>query len=59
MTFNDELNLFIKARYPILYINTIEEDRVEFTIRKNLKTTRKTSIYSWDFVDGYTNNPRN
>ena len=59
MTFNDELNLFIRARYPILYINTIEEDRVEFTIRKNLKTTRKTSIYSWDFVDGYTNNPNN
>ena len=59
MTFNDELNLFLKARYPIIYINTIEEDRVEYVIRKNVKTNLKRSVYSWDFVDGYTNNPNN
>jgi len=59
MTFNDELNLFLKARYPIIYINTIEEDRVEYVIRKNVKMNLKRSIYSWDFVDGYTNNPNN
>ena len=59
MTFNNELNLFLKARYPIIYINTIEEDRVEYVIRKNVKTNLKRSIYSWDFVDGYTNNPNN
>ena len=29
MKFNDELALFLKARYPIIYIHTIEEDRVE------------------------------
>jgi hypothetical protein len=33
MKFNDELAL-LKARYPIIYINTIEEDRVEYAIRK-------------------------
>ena len=59
MTFTNELNLFLKARYPIIYINTIEEDRVEYVIRKNVKTNLKRSIYSWDFVDGYTNNPNN
>lgn len=59
MKFNDELALFLKARYPILYINTIEEDRVEYVIRKNVKTNLNRSIYSWDFVDGYTNNPNN
>jgi SpoVK/Ycf46/Vps4 family AAA+-type ATPase len=59
MTFNSELALFLKARYPILYINTIEEDRVEYVIRKNVKTNLNRSIYSWDFVDGYTNNPNN
>jgi hypothetical protein len=39
MKFNDEL-AFLKARYPIIYINTIEEDRVEYAIRKykNLKS---------------------
>ena len=59
MKFNDELALFLKARYPIIYINTIEEDRVEYVIRKSVKTNLNRSIYSWDFVDGYTNNPNN
>ena len=59
MQFTKELALFLKARYPIIYINTIEEDRIEYIIRKNVKTTLNRSIYSWDFVDGYTNNPNN
>ena len=59
MTFNDELTLFLKARYPILYINTVEEDRVEYVIRKTIKANLNRSIYTWDFVDGYTNNPNN
>jgi hypothetical protein len=59
MKFNDELTLLLKARYPIIFINTIEEDRVEYIIRKHIKTTLNRSIYSWDFVDGYTNNPNN
>merc|ERR1711897_11895 len=53
------LVLFLEARYPIIYINTIEEDRVEYIIRKNVKTSLNRSIYTWDFVDGYTNNPNN
>ena len=59
MKFNDELTLLLKARYPVIFINTIEEDRVEYVIRKHIKTTLNRSIYSWDFVDGYTNNPNN
>lgn len=59
MKFTSELALFLKARYPIIYINTIEEDRVEYIIRKNIKTNLNRSIYSWDFIDGYTNNPNN
>jgi len=59
MNFNDELTLFLKARYPIIYINTVEEDRVEYVLRKNVKKNLNRSIYTWDFVDGYTNNPNN
>ena len=59
MKFNDELTLLLKARYPIIFINTIEEDRVEYTIRKHIKSSLNRSIYSWDFVDGYINNPNN
>ena len=59
MKFTSELDIFLKARYPVIYINTSEEDRVEYVIRKNIKTTLNRSIYSWDFIDGYTNNPNN
>jgi len=59
MKFTDELTLLLKARYPVIFINTIEEDRVEYVIRKHIKTSLNRSIYSWDFVDGYTNNPNN
>ena len=59
MKFTDELTLLLKARYPIIYISTIEEDRVEYIIRKYIKTSLNRSIYSWDFIDGYTNNPNN
>jgi len=59
MKFTDELTLLLKARYPVIFINTIEEDRVEYVIRKYIKTSLNRSIYSWDFVDGYTNNPNN
>ena len=59
MNFNDELTLLLKARYPIIFINTIEEDRAEYVIRKTIKVNFNRSIYSWDFVDGYTNNPNN
>ena len=59
MKFNNELTLLLKARYPVIFINTIEEDRVEYVIRKHIKTSLNRTIYSWDFVDGYTNNPNN
>ena len=59
MDFSNELVLLLKARYPVIYINTIEEERVEYIIRKRIKTNLNRSIYSWDFVEGYTNNPNN
>ena len=57
MTFSKELNLLLKARYPVLYISTFEEDRVEYTIRKAIKSTSNKAIYTWDFVEGYKTNP--
>jgi len=61
MVFSKELNLLLKARYPIIYISTFEEDRLEYTIRKTIKTNSNKAIYTWDFVEGYKtniNNPR-
>lgn len=53
MKFSDELVLLLKARYPLIYIVTQEEDRVEYTIRKSVQTVLNHSIFTWDFVDGY------
>ena len=51
MVFTEEFNLLLKARYPILYISSSEEDRIEYTIRKCVKKTGIKSIYTWDFVE--------
>lgn len=58
MCFIKELNTFLKARYPIIYITSQEEDRLEYTIKKFVKKNTKLAIYTWDFIDGYTNNPK-
>ena len=55
MKFSQELNLLLKARYPLIYISTFEEERVEYTIQKTLREYQTRSIYTWDFIDGYKN----
>nr|YP_010185284.1 hypothetical protein Ycf46 [Ishige okamurae]QVJ99628.1 hypothetical protein Ycf46 [Ishige okamurae] len=57
MVFKNELLLLLKARYPIIYISTIEEDRIEYTIRKAISIRPPRSLYIWDFVEGYRINP--
>jgi ATP-dependent 26S proteasome regulatory subunit len=57
MNFQEELILLLKSRYPILYIATFEEDRLEYTIRKSFEGNTTRTIYVWDFIDGYKNNP--
>jgi SpoVK/Ycf46/Vps4 family AAA+-type ATPase len=58
MSFAKEFKLFLKARYPVLYIPTTEEERLEYTIKSCVKdSSNNRSIYSWDFIDGYTGNP--
>jgi ATP-dependent 26S proteasome regulatory subunit len=57
MTFSDEFELLLRARYPLIYIPTREEERVENTIAEIAKKQGNRGIYIWDFVDGYTGNP--
>ena len=56
-SFNTELNLLLRARYPILYIPTREEERVETAIAHCATTLGERTIYTWDFVEGYSGNP--
>ena len=57
MIFEEELLVLLNARYPIIYILTIEEDRLEYTIRNNIINKSYSSLYVWDFIQGYKVNP--
>ncbi|MEO1134541.1 MAG: AAA family ATPase [Cyanobacteria bacterium J06639_1] len=49
-TFETEFNLLVRARYPAIYVATLEEERAERAIRA---ASRDRQIYCWDFVSGY------
>ncbi len=53
MSFEEELLLVIKAKSPLIYIISSEEERVEYAVRKLLYAKLKRVVYSWDFVNGY------
>jgi hypothetical protein len=55
MAFDAELDLLLRARYPVLYITTVEEERAERAIAACAQTSQR-SLYLWDFVDGYQGN---
>ena len=58
MDFIKEFKLLLKARYPLLYVPTTEEERLEYTIKSTLKDfSSNRGVYTWDFIDGYTGNP--
>ena len=57
MSFTKEFKLLLKARYSLLYINTTEEERLEYTIKSCVQLYSNRAVYSWDFVDGYVGNP--
>ena len=57
MNFLNEFVLLLKARYPIIYISTNEEERIEYLIKYCAKKYIVRTYYSWDFVDGYQGNP--
>jgi ATP-dependent 26S proteasome regulatory subunit len=57
MSFSTEFNLLLRARYPLIYIPTREEERVEAAIADCAKAQGNRAIYVWDFVEGYQGNP--
>lgn len=59
MSFRDEFELLLRACYPLIYIPTPEEERVESAIAYCGKQVGNRGIYLWDFVDGYQDNPNN
>ncbi|MEQ8999578.1 MAG: AAA family ATPase [Coleofasciculus sp. B1-GNL1-01] len=57
MSFNDEFELLLRARYPLIYIPTLEEERAEVAIAQAAQRLGERAVYLWDFVDGYQGNP--
>jgi AAA+ superfamily predicted ATPase len=57
MSFNEEFELLLRARYPLIYIPTREEERIETAIAHSAKQQGNRAVYIWDFVDGYQGNP--
>lgn len=57
MNFLNDFVLLLKARYPIIYISTFEEERIEYIIRLCTKKYLVRTYYSWDFINGYQGNP--
>ncbi len=57
MSFNEDFDLCLRARYPLIYIPTQEEERVEGSIASAAKRQGNRAVYIWDFVDGYQGNP--
>ncbi len=56
-SFKEEFELLLRARYPIIYIPTREEERVEIAIAGAAKERGNRAVYIWDFVEGYQDNP--
>ncbi|ACK65767.1 AAA ATPase central domain protein [Rippkaea orientalis PCC 8801] len=59
MSFKEEFQLLLRACYPLIYITTPEEERAENAIAHCAQTLGNRSVYLWDFVDGYQDNPNN
>jgi SpoVK/Ycf46/Vps4 family AAA+-type ATPase len=59
MNFVEEFELLLRARYSLIYIPTLEEERLEKTIQTIAQKLGNRNVYTWDFVDGYQDNPNN
>lgn len=57
MSFQQDFDLCLRARYPLIYIPTQEEERVEGAIAAAASRQGNRAVYIWDFVDGYQGNP--
>ena len=55
-SFAQDFELALRARYPILYIPTVEEERLEQTIVEVAQGLDHRSVWVWDFVEGFQGN---
>uniref|UniRef100_A0AAU7YPQ3 Uncharacterized AAA domain-containing protein ycf46 n=1 Tax=Gracilaria hainanensis TaxID=2871843 RepID=A0AAU7YPQ3_9FLOR len=57
MSFENDLKLLLSTQNVLIYILNSEEERLEYNINLMIQQNIKKSIYCWNFIDGYYNNP--
>lgn len=57
MNFENKIILLLSSDNFIIYVQTKEEERLEYIIKKIGIEKFNQQIYTWNFVEGYTNNP--
>ncbi|MEX1323820.1 MAG: AAA family ATPase [Synechococcaceae cyanobacterium] len=53
----DQLDLLIRARTPILWIRSLEEERVETLLTQAAQRLGNRTLLRWDFIDGLSGAP--
>ena len=51
-SWDDHLDLLIRARTPLLWIRSSEEERVEVLLEQAAKRLQSRRLASWDFIGG-------
>ena len=53
----DQLDLLIRSRTPILWIRSLEEERVEVLLEQAAQRLGNRTLLRWDFIDGLSGAP--
>lgn len=53
----DQLDLLIRARTPILWIRSLEEERVDGLLEQASQRLGGRTLLRWDFIDGLSGAP--
>nr|YP_009393213.1 hypothetical protein [Symphyocladiella dendroidea]ARW61775.1 hypothetical protein [Symphyocladiella dendroidea] len=57
MNFEKEIQTVLISKHFLIYISTEEEERLEYILQQTINKMFKGKIYSWNFIDGYKDNP--
>ena len=52
---DEQLDLLIRARTPIIWIRSNEEERVETLLKNATKRLAPRRLATWDYIDGISN----
>lgn len=55
MNFEEELLITLRSKSSFIYVISDEEERVEYILRKLMRNPLQRIVYTWDFVNGFSN----